>query len=149
MNAFTRPLRSPRESLGGYVILPRLIEKVRLHAQGRLPAEYHPQLLGPELTLDGRFLAFTGLDREALRAAILAAPDDAAVLGWVERHAASHTNAEKRAWAEEIDAYRPDAERAARRAKAYPHVAARVDVGAISLFDLIDLDEGRIEQPTR
>jgi hypothetical protein len=26
-------------------------------------------------------------------------------------------------------------------------VAARVDVGAISVFDLIDLDEGRIEQP--
>jgi hypothetical protein len=126
-----------------------LIEKVRLHAQGRLPAEYHAQLLGPELTLDGRFLAFTGLDRAALRAAILAAPDDAAALAWVDRHAVSHTNAEKRAWAEAIDAYRPDAERAARRARAYPHVAARVDVGTISVFDLIDLDEGRIEHPTR
>jgi hypothetical protein len=147
MNAVTRPLRSPRETLGGYVILPRLIEKVRLHAQGRLPPEYHAQLLGPELTLDGRFLAFTRLDREALRAAILAAPDDAAVLAWVDRHAVPHTTAEKRAWAEEIDAYRPDAERATRRARTYSHVAARVDVGAISIFDLIDLDEGRIEQP--
>jgi hypothetical protein len=143
------PRRSPREALGGYVILPRLIEKVRLHAQGRLPAEYHLQLLGPELTLDGRFLAFTGVDREALRAAILAAPDDAAVLAWVERHAAAHTDEEKRAWAEAIDAYRPDVERAQRRARRYPEVAARFDVGAISVFDLIDLDEGRLDRPAR
>jgi hypothetical protein len=149
MSAPVPPRRSPRETLGEYVILPRLIEKVRLHAQGRLPAEYHPQLLGPELTLDGRFLTFTGVAREALRAAILAASDDAAVLAWVERHATPHTSEEKRAWADAIDAYRPDSERVVRRAKAYPNVAARVDVGAISVFDLIDLDEGRIDQPTR
>ena len=30
-------LRSPRESLGGYILLPRLIDKVRLLAQGQLP----------------------------------------------------------------------------------------------------------------
>jgi hypothetical protein len=149
MSAIVPPLRSPREILGGYVILPRLIDKVRLHACGELPAEYFPQLLGPELTLDGRFLAFTGLHREALRAAILAAPDDAAVLTWVEHYATPHPNDEKRAWAAAIDAYRPDLERVARRAKAYPTVAARVDVGAISVFDLIDLDEGRIDRPAR
>ncbi|MFZ5863634.1 MAG: DUF5069 domain-containing protein [Nitrospirota bacterium] len=149
MSALVPPLRSPRETLGDYVFLPRLIDKVRLHAQGRLPPEYHPQLLGPELTLDGRFLAFTGLDREALRAAILAAPDDASVLAWVERHAVPHSAAEKRAWVAAIDAYRPDPERATRRAQMYPDVAARCDVAALSLFDLIDLDEGRIDRPAR
>jgi hypothetical protein len=30
-------LRSPRESLGGYIVLPRLIDKVRLLANGQLP----------------------------------------------------------------------------------------------------------------
>ncbi|MDC4227500.1 MAG: DUF5069 domain-containing protein [Candidatus Manganitrophus sp.] len=30
----TSALRSPRERLGGYLLLPRLIDKVRLHAQG-------------------------------------------------------------------------------------------------------------------
>ena len=149
MSAFHLPLRSPRETLGGYVILPRLIDKVRLHAEGTLPPEYFPQLLGGEGTLDWRFLVFTGLDREVLRAAILAAPDDATALAWVERHATAHTDAEKRAWAEAIDAYRPDAERAQRRAQRYLEVAARFDVGAINVFDLIDLDEGRIDRPTR
>lgn len=142
------PLRSPRDTLGGYVILPRLIDKVRLHATGRLPPEYFPQLLGGEGTLDWRFLTFTGLDPEALRDAILAAPDDAAVLAWVERHATAHTDAEKRAWAQAIATYRPDPERARRRAQRYPGVAARFDVATLSLFDLIDLDEGRITAPT-
>lgn len=142
------PLRPPRDTLGGYATLPRLIDKVRLHATGRLPPEYVPQLLGGEGTLDWRSLTFTGLDPEALRAAILAAPDDAAVLAWVERHAAAPTDAEKRAWAQAIAAYRPDPDRARRRAQRYPTVAARLDVATLSLFDLIDLDEGRITAPT-
>jgi hypothetical protein len=141
-------LRSPRETLDGYVILPRLIDKVRLHARGTLPTAYVAQLLAPEPALDGRFVAFTGLDSGRLRAAILASPDDAAVLSWVERHGKPRTDAEKTAWAEAIDAYRPDAERAARRAQHYPNVAATFDVGTLSVFDLIDLDEGRIDAPT-
>lgn len=149
MNRFALPLRSPRDMLGGYVILPRLIDKVRLHARGGLPPDYLPQLLGGEGTLDWRFLTFTGLDREALRTAILAAPNDAAVLAWVERHAVPHSDAEKRAWVSTIDASRPDPERARRRAQRYPEVAARFDVAPLSVFDLIDLDEGRIQHPAR
>jgi hypothetical protein len=70
------------------------------------------------------------------------------VLAWVERHA-PQTNAAKRAWADPIDAYRPDPERAQRRARLYSEVAARFDVATLSLFDLIDLDEGRITRLTR
>lgn len=141
-------LRSPRATLGGYVILPRLIDKLRLHAQGELPAEYHPQLLAPEPALDGRFLAFTGVDAEALQGAILSSADDEAIFAWVEHHGRPRSDAEKREWAAAIEAYRPDADRAARRRAAYPKVAARVDVGAISVFDLIDLDESRLPFPS-
>ena len=137
-------LRSPRETLGGYAILPRLIDKVRLHAKGQLPADYIPQLLAPEPALDGRLLAFTGLDADRLRDAILSTRTDAAVLAWVERHAHPHSDSEKRAWAQEIDAYRPSPDRVHLRMERYPEVAAQVDVGAISVFDVIDLDEGRL-----
>jgi hypothetical protein len=148
MKSIAPPLRSPRDTLGGYVILPRLIDKVRLHARGGLPPDYLPQLLGGEGTLDRRFLSFTRLDREALRAAILACKDDQAVLAWVARHATPHTDAETRDWISSIDSYRPNPERAQRRAQRYPEVAARFDVATLSLFDLIDLDEGRIDRPT-
>ncbi len=139
-------LRSPRETLGGYVILSRLIDKVRLHAQGSLPEDYVGQLLMPAPALDGRFLAFTGLDADRLKDAILSARTDDAVLAWVERHAHPHSDSEKRAWAQEIDAYRPSPDRVQFRRERYPEVAARVDVGAISVFDLIDLDEGRLRR---
>ena len=81
------PLRSPRESLGGYILLPRLIDKVRLFAKGQLPVVYAANLLGAEYTLDGRFLAFTGLNAEALRQVIVSSRTDDDVLAWVQAHA--------------------------------------------------------------
>ena len=137
-------MRSPRETSGGYIILPRLIDKVHLHAQGKLPPEYVEQLLKPGLTLDGRFLAFTRLDAEKLQSAILAAQADEEVLAWVEQTAQPHTLEEKRKWAEQIDAYRPDPQRAERRKQIYRDLAERIDVANVSILDLIDMDEGRI-----
>lgn len=138
-------LRSPRERLGGYVLLPRLIDKVRLQVQGQLPAEYVKNLLGPSpTTLDGQFLAFAGLDGEELREAILSADSNEAILAWIERHAKPHSLAEKQEWAEKIGTYRADATRVAYRQQMYPDLAAKVDVGALGVFDLIDMDEGRI-----
>lgn len=143
-------LRSPRERLGGYVLLPRLIDKVRLHARGQLQPEYRDNLLSQDPTkLDGRFLAFTGLDGEQLRRVILSETSDEAVLAWVERHARTHTPAEKDAWAEEIRAYRPDAARVAYRRQVYPDLAAKVDVESLDVFDLIDMDEGRLPMPSK
>ena len=137
-------LRSPRETLSGYVILPRLIDKVRLHAQGKLPSDYVENLLKPGLTLDGRFLTFTGLDGEALREAILSAKTDEEILAWVEKHARPRSEEEKRQWAEAIDAYRPDPAYAERRKQIYRELAEKIDVAAVSVLDLIDMDEGRV-----
>jgi Domain of unknown function (DUF5069) len=130
--------------LGGYILLPRLIDKVRLHAKGILPPEYVSNLLAPAPCLDGRFLAFTGLDAEFLRNAILAAKTDAEIQAWVERNAKPHTEAEKRQWGEEIDTYRPNAQWAGYRRKIYKEIAAKIDPATLSILDLIDMDEGRI-----
>ncbi len=138
------PLRSPRERLGGYILLPRLIDKVRLAAKGELPPDYRDNLLKPGFTLDARLLAFTGLEAEALRQAILSSDSDEAVLVWVEKHATPHSEQEKQAWAEGIASYRPDAAIVAHRRKLYPNLAAKIDVATISVLDLIDMDEGRL-----
>ena len=138
------PIRSPRDSLGGYVILPRLIDKVRLHASKSLPEEYVENLLKPGSTLDGRFLSFTGVDGEKLREVILSDDSEEAVLNWINKHAQPHTDQEKQQWAEVIDTYRPDASLGAYRKRIYPDLASRIDVVNISVLDLIDMDEGRI-----
>ncbi len=143
-------LPSPREKLGGYVILPRLLVKVRLQARGQLPPVYERNLLSESpMTLDRKFLAFTGQDREELKRAILASESDESVLAWVEDHAKPHSSDDKRRWAESIESYRPDAARIQYRRELYPELAARVDVGALDVFDLIDMDEGRMPIPYR
>lgn len=143
-------LRSPRETLGGFVILPRLIDKVRLKAAGRLPEDYYDNLLRPIdpesgfYPLDGRFLDFTGLDPVALQRAILDHPTDEAVLLWVERHGCSRTLEERRYWARSIESSLPDSRRTEIRKMNYPSLAHRSDIGTLSPFDLIDIDEGRL-----
>lgn len=135
---------SPREKLDGYILLPRLMDKVRLHQQGKLPKEYVANLLNPGSTLDGRFLSFTGVDGEKLRELILSADSDETVLNWIYKHGLPHTDQEKQQWAETIDTYRPDASLAAYRKQIYSDLASRIDVVNISVLDLIDMDEGKI-----
>jgi hypothetical protein len=131
------------------VILPRLIDKVRRHAEGTLPEEYHQNLLRPIdpqtglYPLDGRFLAFTGLDPAALEKAILRLPDDLAVLAWIQEKSVPRTDQEKDAWREAIENAPPDEKRTGHRRRNYPSLAQRPDIGTLSPFDLIDLDEGR------
>ena len=138
------PLRSPRESLGGYILLPRLIDKVRLPAQGQLSQAYIANVLGSGFMLDGRFLSFTGLNAEAFRRVILSSRTDDEVLAWVQEHARPTTAVEKHTWAEQIDCYRPDVALVSYRKRVYPELAARVDVGSLSVLDMIDMDEGRM-----
>ena len=140
-------LRSPRETLGGFPILPRLIDKVRLFHEGHLPKEYVTNLLGPQPSLDGRFLEFTGLRAEDLRVAILGCPDDPCVLSWVLEHGIHHSAEEIRQWKRSIEYSPVSPERARARLQAYPEVGARFDLSRLNPFDMIDLDEGRIERP--
>ncbi|MBI1823879.1 MAG: DUF5069 domain-containing protein [Nitrospirae bacterium] len=137
-------IRSPREKLGGYLFLPRLIDKVRLQAKGELPAEYCGNLFGKGNALDNRLLQFTGLDAEKLREVILTSYRDEEVLDWVEKNAIRHTEKEVAAWIKEIDTYRPAPEGVLFRKKNYPELAKRIDIGALNVLDMIDMDEGRI-----
>ena len=140
-------LRSPRETLDGYIILPRLIDKVRAQARGELPAAYQRNLLHRGVTLDGRFLAFTGLEGEALRTVILSCETDEPVVQWVAHHATRHSTEEKQRWAAEVEGYRPAGRVLLYLQATVPEVAARIDCALVSLLDLIDMDEGRLAVP--
>ena len=81
MNLTQRPPRSPRVRLGGYVLLPRMIDKCRAVLAGT-NGEYHY-----DCPLDQRFLSFTGINPDDLKKAIEANESDGAVLAWVEANA--------------------------------------------------------------
>ncbi|MDA8029352.1 MAG: DUF1348 family protein [Nitrospiraceae bacterium] len=148
-------LRSPREKLGGYVILPRLIDKVRLHEKKLLPDDYIPNLLkgfDPETGLfpfDGRFLAFVGTDPEELRKTILDSIDDQSVIRWLDRVGRTHSPEEKEKWSEMLSEWfsEPTPERISYRTQAFPGLVdllGKQALGCANSFDLIDYDEGRL-----
>ena len=72
-----RPPRSPRVRLGGYVLLPRLLDKGRAAIAGTL-GDYQYNC-----PLDQRVLGFLGLDAEALRAELATDKGDGEILVWI------------------------------------------------------------------
>lgn len=82
------PPRSPRTRLGGYVHLPRLIDKARACAGGTLGDFHYP------CPFDARFFAYTGLNAEAFLAEVKTGKSDGELLAFVQtkaqpvRHAA-------------------------------------------------------------
>jgi hypothetical protein len=73
-----RPPRSPRVRLGGYVALPRMLDKGRATIAG-LNGEYHY-----DCPLDQRILAFAGITAEKLKEQLAAGKGDGEILAWVE-----------------------------------------------------------------
>ena len=87
------PPRSARVRLGGYVILPRALDKCRATLAGK-NGEYHYAC-----PLDQRFLTFAGVDPEALKAEVAKGSSDAEILAWITANAtAKRTEAEIAQW---------------------------------------------------
>lgn len=76
------PPRSVRVRLGGYAHLPRLLDKARAVNAGK-GGEYHYNC-----PLDELFFGFTGIDHDAMLAAIKTGKSDTEMLAWVNEHTA-------------------------------------------------------------
>jgi hypothetical protein len=72
-------LRSPAAKTGGIVYFGRMIDKIRLQAEGRLPEEYHENLGGG---FDGFCCRFLGLDYAALADRVRTGGTDDEILEW-------------------------------------------------------------------
>ncbi len=95
--------RSPYERLGGYVHLPRLIDKARLHRKGLLDG-YNYKTIG----FDKHLLAFLKLDPDAFEEVANRLDDDAAVLEWVEKNSIRHAPDEIEDWNQAMITRHPD-----------------------------------------
>ena len=130
--------RSPRVRLGGFVILPRMLDKCRAELQGKA-GDYE---FG--CSLDRYFLEFVGIDPAELRKEVAKGKGDGELLRWIQAHARHprlpHEIEAFSAWHERRAPMTPE-----KRAKmseiqsATPASAAREDIG--SWFDLLDMDD--------
>ena len=137
------PIRSPYEKVSGIVLVARLIDKVRLHAAGKLPEGYHVGFIPGNRTFDDRFCRFLHLSYEAFTESVLAGGTDEEIL---ERCLAQG----RRPNAEEIEVWntfmmkrgwRDSGTPSLIRSKADAGLAHRDDL--ITFFELMDVEEGR------
>ena len=131
-----RAPRSPRVRLGGYVTLPRMLDKGRATIAGK-NGEYHYAC-----PMDQRFLEFVGIDPEALKKELATGKGDGDILAWIEKNAKhKRTEPEIEAWSALGDRRVPtDAE--TRKYFNDMHEKAgpkREDIA--TWFDLLDLDD--------
>ena len=88
-----RAPRSTRVRLGGYVILPRMLDKGRATISGK-NGEYDYAC-----PLDQRFLEFAGIDPKALSKQLEAGKGDGEILEWIQKTATNkHSDPEIAAW---------------------------------------------------
>lgn len=92
-------LRSCYDKVGRYVYFGRMLDKIRLHAAGRLPSEYVNNLGdGQFYLLDARCCRFLGVPYAELRERTLAGGDDAEILAWAESRGIRRTDEECHMW---------------------------------------------------
>ena len=134
--------RSPRETMCGWMHLPRYIDKIRLHLAGKLHPDYQPNL---GKGFDEKWLKAAGLAHERFMEVVGGTITDGQVADWVLKNV-KKSDADKRAHAESMLNYpRPDdAEMQARlrMRKEQAGLAHRDDLK--TFVDFIDADEKRI-----
>jgi hypothetical protein len=130
-----RPPRSPRVQLGGYVILPRCLDKGRATIAGTA-GEYHFACL-----LDQQFLQFVGIEPAELRTQLEAGKSDSEILAWVNQHARHRRSpAEVDAWVRHQEKRGPNAELQDYFGELKEKVAPqRADI--TSWFEILDVDD--------
>ncbi len=92
--------RSPRETLGGYVLAARCIDKCRAALVGT-NGEYHF-----DCPLDNFFLGFSGISGNDLKAFVATGATDEEIGAWIKEHAAQKTRTEVIVWNNEWRARR-------------------------------------------
>ncbi len=84
--------RSPRETLAGYVIAARMLDKCRAVLAGTA-GEYHF-----DCPLDNQFLGFSGIRADEFKAFVATAATDAEVAVWIGQHSRIKSRPEIIAW---------------------------------------------------
>lgn len=134
--------RSPYDRLGGYVHLPRLIDKARLHRRGLLDG-YNYKTVG----FDKHLLAFLKLDPEAFEEVVNRLENDKQILEWIEKNGETHSAEAIEHWNQAMISRRPDT--AAKKARFLHFLKEAGGEGREDIrtyFDLIEFDEGRLKQ---
>jgi hypothetical protein len=128
------PPRCPRVRLGGYVILPRMLDKGRATLNGK-NGEYHYAC-----PLDQGFLDFSGIDPEALKKELH--KSDTEILEWIKAHAKhKRTTPEIMAWTAWQEHRAPDNTEGREFLNEIHKKGAPAREDIVTWFDVLDMDD--------
>ena len=133
--------RSPYDAVKGLVYFARMLDKIRLHAAGVLPEVYHEHLGSG---FDGRCLNFLQVKYEDVKKLVLTGESDEQILEWCHAHGRKPTE-------EEVETWSGFMQKRGWRDASSDRLVFRLkesgiehrDKKAVTMFDFIDLDEGR------
>ena len=128
------PPRSARVRLGGYAILPRMLDKGRATLAGK-HGDYHYAC-----PLDQQFLTFVGIDPEALKPQLHRS--DTEVLEWIVAHAKHpRTGPEIAGWTQWQENRAPDNPEGREYFNGIHKADAPTRKDIVTWFDVLDLDD--------
>lgn len=134
-------LRSPYQRVGRLVYFGRMLDKIRLHAAGKLPIDEYGANLGKGF--DGRCCSFLRVNYDELKRRTLQGDlNDAALLDWCEQHGGRRSDEECEVWNGFMmkRGFRDEAaELLARRIRESKLEGKPI----VTMFDYLDFDEGR------
>jgi len=134
-------LRSPYAKVDRLVYFGRMLDKIRLHGAGKLPADEYGANLGKGF--DKRCCGFLKVSYDELRTRVLAGTDsDASLLAWAEERGGRRSDDDCELWNSFMM-------KRGFRDEASSILAKRIQESGLegkpimTMFDYIDFDEGR------
>jgi Domain of unknown function (DUF5069) len=136
------PIRSPRLQTGGIVIFARVLDKIRLHAAGKLPAGYWVGIIEGNRTFDDRLCKFLGIEFSALTTRTLQGGSDEEILAWCFAEGRQPDAEQIEVWNAFLTkrGWRDSGTASFEKAKAESSLAHRDEIQ--TFFDLMDAEEG-------
>lgn len=132
--------RSPYDKCHGLVYFGRMLDKIRLHAEGKLSEDYIPNL---GKFLDHRCVLFFGIDYDALVEVIVAGASDEEGWNWCMTHGQKPSQEQVEVWNGFVTriGWRDGLTEKLGQRLRESGFEDRTDIQ--TMFDYMDLDEGR------
>lgn len=134
--------RSPRETMCGWMHLPRYIDKIRLHLAGKLHADCQPNF---GKGFDGAWLKAAGLNHESFIEVVRVSLCDGQIADWVASNIQASSDAKRSHVTSMLDYPKEEDQAMTSRLIQRKEQAGLSHRSEITTFiDFIDADEGRI-----
>lgn len=133
-------VRSPGAKVGGLVYFGRMLDKIRVHAKGELPADYQPNL---GRGFDAACVDLLRVHYPELVARVKEGGTDEEILGWCFARGRKPADAEIYVWNEFLRkrGWNDELSETLTRRKKEAGMAGRSEIQ--TMFQFIDADEGR------